>query len=189
MNQKVVVDIELEGFFCNHWPRTKITFNNQLIFFSEIENNKTLTFELDCVERNRITVEHVDKSFGENGVWDKTHDTECILIIKDIRLDKASIGTELLSTLTFITNWTQEQLKYHDQDFIQQNAMINHCMGQLNFNGVINFDFELPIYEWLIKEKFINPARKSGSNEMRRGKDKFDYEYIVNKISSIKKLF
>ena len=104
-------------------------------------------------------------------------------------MDKASIGTELLSTLTFITNWTQEQLKYHDQDFIQQNAMINHCMGQLNFNGVINFDFELPIYEWLIKEKFINPARKSGSNEMRRGKDKFDYEYIVNKISSIKKLF
>ena len=188
MIQKVHVSIELQGFFCNHWPQAKITFNDQLIYFSEVENSKILNFELDCAVSNRLTIEHLGKCFGQNNRWDTDQHTDCVLKIQDIQLDQVSIGKELCSNLIFVTNWSSEQLTQNSEEFIKQYSVIENCMGQMNFNGTINFDFEFPVYEWLIKEKFINPSKKSNS-KMYSGQGKFDYEYVLNKINSMKQLF
>ena len=188
MIQKVHVSIELQGFFCNHWPQAKITFNDQLIYFSEVENSKILNFELDCAVSNRLTIEHLGKSFGQDNIWDTDQHNDCVLKIQDIQLDQVSIGKELLSNLIFVTNWSSEQLTQNSQEFIKKYSVIENCMGQMNFNGTINFDFEVPVYEWLIKEKFINPSKKS-TLKMYSGQGKFDYEYILNKINYMKQLF
>jgi hypothetical protein len=188
MNQKVVIDIKLQGTFCNHWPQAKITFNDQLIYFSEVENSKILNFELDCSVNNRLTIEHLGKSFGQNNIWDTDQHNDCVLKIQDIQLDQVSIGKELHSNLIFVTNWASEQLTQNSEEFIKKYSVIENCMGQMNFNGTINFDFEVPVYEWLIKEKFINPSKKFTLNTYS-GQGKFDYEYILNKINSMKQLF
>lgn len=188
MNQKVAIDIKLQGTFCNHWPQAKITFNDQSIYFSEVENSKILNFELDCAVSNRLTIEHLGKSFGRNNVWDTDQHSDCVLKIQDIQLDQASIGKELHSNLIFVTNWTSEQLTHNSEEFIKKYSVIENCMGQMNFNGAINFNFGVPVYEWLIKEKFINPGKKSNV-KMYSGQGKFDYEYIFNKIHSMKQLF
>ena len=188
MIQKVHVSIELQGFFCNHWPQAKITFNDQLIYFSEVENSKILNFELDCAVSNRLTIEHLGKSFGQDNIWDTDQHNDCVLKIQDIQLDQVSIGEELCSNLIFVTNWSSEQLTQNSEEFIKKYSVIENCMGQMNFNGTINFDFEVPVYEWLIKEKFINPSKKS-TLKMYGGQNKFDYEYILNKINYMKQLF
>ena len=188
MTQKVHISIELQGFFCNHWPQAKITFNNQLIYFSEIKNTEILNFELNCTTNNTLTIEHLGKSFGKDNIWDTDQHNDCVLKIQDIQLDQASIGEELRSNLIFVTNWSDEQLAHSTEEFIKQYSVIKNCMGQLNFNGTINFEFGVPVYEWLIKEKFINPSKKFTLNT-HSGQGKFDYEYILNKINSMKQLF
>lgn len=188
MTQKVHISIELQGFFCNHWPQAKITFNNQLIYFSEIKNTEILNFELNCTTNNTLTIEHLGKSFGKDNIWDTDQHNDCVLKIQDIKLDQVSIGEELRSNLIFVTKWSDEQLAHSTEEFIKQYSVIKNCMGQLNFNGIINFNFEVPVYEWLIKEKFINPSKKFTLN-MHSGQGKFDYEYILNKINSMKQLF
>ena len=185
MNQPVNFSIKLEGTFCNHWPIVKIIFNGRVIHFAEVRSTEILNFELDCFTKNRLTIEHLGKSFGKDNVWDTDQHGDCVIKIQDIQLDQVSIGEELRSNLIFVTNWTDEQLASTPEDFVKQYSVIEHCMGQMNFNGIINFDFEVPVYEWLIKEKFINPIKKLNLT-VYSGQGKFDYEYILNKINSIK---
>ncbi len=105
--QTVIFEVDLVSKFYNHWPYFKIYHNNKLIFNDEIIESKTLVYKLDCEKHNNLVFNHYGKQFGENNVWDKNPDTgeECLVTIKDIRLNSVSIG-DLKRKLIFDVDWS-----------------------------------------------------------------------------------
>ena len=150
------IQIELAGFYCNHWPNLRIDLNNQQLFCGEVEEQMTLTFEVDCFDKNQLVFEHFGKKFGEQGVYDTVPEQslDCKLQITDVKFDKVSIGPKLRSALSFRTIWSSHQIVSQSQEFVDQYSLINETDGWMAFNGKIVFEFETPIYDWLIIKKF-----------------------------------
>jgi len=150
MNLKIV----LQGHYYNHWPNLSITFNNQIIFDSQVEHQLILNFELDCSKSNCLTFEHKNKQFGENGIWDSdsTGEQTCAVQIVDIVFDQVSCGVEILSKLDFEPVWSKFQLD-NDIDLVKNYSCFK-SYGLMSFNGKINLNFTMPVYNWLIDQKY-----------------------------------
>jgi hypothetical protein len=56
-------------------------------------------------------------------------------------------------------------------------------------NGSIQFKITSPVIDWIIEEKFIKQEKKlEFESHARSGQYKFEYEYVTEKIQSIKKI-
>ena len=155
-----LIDIELDisGFYFVKWPELKIYHNDQLIYDKEIVERQTIKLELlNCLNFNNLKIVHYNKSFGDSGIWHTDGTNECWMQINDIKFNDVSVGGRFINELEFETDWTQNQLVMHDEIFISKyNKFL--CDGKLTFNGKINFNFETPIYNWLIIKKFKRPV-------------------------------
>ena len=155
-----LIDIELDisGFYFVKWPELKIYHNDQLIYDKEMVERQTIKLELpNCPNSNNLKIVHYNKSFGDNGVWHTDGTKECWMQINDIKFNDVSVGGRFINELEFETDWTQNQLAMHDEIFLRKyNKFL--CDGKLTFNGKINFNFETPIYNWLIIKKFKRPV-------------------------------
>jgi hypothetical protein len=181
----VNVNIDLTGQYCNHWPLLKILHNNSVVYNDEIVGQQTLTFDLDCSDKNTLTFVHYGKQFGDTGGWDKDDTSECILTVNDIVFDGISIGEHLKSRLVFNTHWTPYQLENDSREFIEQYTE-SYCNGVITFNGQIDLEFETPIYDWLILNKYKVPMSSTAyfSNYSLR----WHYEEDIKIINEIKQL-
>jgi hypothetical protein len=182
------LEIDVLGFFCNQWPSLEIYHDDRLIFDETIESQRYLQFELDCQNTNSsICLRHKNKRFGEDGVWDTdTSGQDRYLEIKDIRFDSVSIGRRIMSNLWFDSEWSELQKQINDLDFIQQNSRFL-CYGRMGFNGRIKLDFEFPIYNWLIinKYKLESIEKKSYFSQYQ---ENWHYERDFELIKEIKDL-
>jgi len=183
--QTVIFEVDLVSKFYNHWPYFKIYHNNKLIFNDEIIENKTLVYKLDCEKHNNLVFNHYGKQFGENNVWDKNPDTgeECLVTIKDIRLNSVSIG-DLKRKLIFDVDWS-DWMRNHDPSLTNSYKTFNSD-GVMVFNGTITFDFETPVYDWLILNKYKVP--KSNTAYFSNYTNRWHYEDDISVINEIKNL-
>jgi hypothetical protein len=130
---------------------------------------------------------HYGKSFGENDVWDSSPDAseQCFINIDDICFNEVSIGETLKSKLVFVTEWSDLQRQQNTQEFIDTYSTIQ-CYGMMNFNGSIIIDFDTPVYDWLIFNKYKVPMTDTAyfSNYSAR----WHYEEDLKVIDEIKEL-
>jgi hypothetical protein len=184
----VTITVEMQGYFCNHWPYVKIMVNNQVMADVVVENLKTVEFTVNCDQINTLCVQHHSKNFGENGIFDTDVDSkqDCKLQIVDIKFDEVSIDLKLRSELSFTTHWSQLQIDNNSTDFIREYSWIEKTDGWLTFNGETKLEFETPIYDWLIIKKYKVPRdnRAVFSNHSAR----WHYEENIAIIEEIKKL-
>jgi hypothetical protein len=185
--EQVNLTISLTGYYYNHWPNLKILHNNVTVFDQAIVNDQQLVLALSCDKTNRLEFIHHGKSFGEEGIWDSNADAseQCFINIKDILFDQVSIGETLKSKLMFDTAWSDLQLEQNTQEFLNTYSKIQ-CYGMMNFNGSIVIDFDTPIYNWLIFNKYKVPMTDTAyfSNYSAR----WHYEEDLKVIDEIKEL-
>ena len=179
------ISIDLQGYYCNHWPYVIIRLNDKELFNQQVIETITLDFDFECDQKNLLEFEHYGKRFGINGIWDTdlSAGQDCFAQIRDIRFDDVSLE-HIINELTFISNWEEGS----DLNLIQNFSVIDNCAGQLNFNGIIKLEFDTPVYSWLIKEKFIKKQSLDNAVFNKSGNRRFDYKYILDKIDKIKQI-
>jgi hypothetical protein len=179
------ISIDLQGYYCNHWPWVVVRLNGIELFNQQAIESITLDFDVVCNQTNLLEFEHYGKNFGENGVWDTdlSNHQDCFVQINDIRFNDVSIDT-IRHELTFISRWNEKS----DPEQVKNFSTIYHCNGLMNFNGVIRLEFDIPVYSWLIKEKFIKKDLTDHSIFNKSGSRRFDYKYVLDKINKIKQI-
>jgi hypothetical protein len=180
--QMTKISIDLQGYYCNHWPWVIVRLNGIELFNQQVIESIKLDFDVVCDQHNLLEFEHYGKSFGANGVWDTTSELDCFAQIKDIRFDDVSVDN-IVSGLTFISKWSENS----DPDQVKNFSTINNCNGLMNFNGVISLEFDMPVYNWLIVKKYKKPIDKNiayFSNHTAR----WHYEEDIRILDEIKNL-
>lgn len=171
--------LELVGTECNGYPYLSIFHNQQSVYSDVVKGTTIIELELTLQTHNTIILKGIEKSTGQNGVWDTRLDAnnnivrDKSLLINNIWFDNIAMNQQWIQTLPMQAE--------HKTPF--------PCNSGMWENGQIEFDVELPLLNWIIYEKFIkfeNEKRKVLSD--RSGETRFDYEYIEDKISLIKKI-
>ena len=157
--------------YCNNWPFFKISHNSNVLWDGQVTAHQIFDFNIECNKENTLSFEHYGKRFGENGVWDTTETEDRFIFLDDIKLDQVSIGDKLKHAMVLKTKDGQELQTY----------------GSMNFNGVMDFYFETPVYDWLILAKYKEPMEDMTffSNYTAR----WHYEKDREIIQEIKDLF
>lgn len=187
-DDKINLSVNISGNYFNHWPLIKIYHNQCLLFNGHIENSQTLNFQLDTNnDANVLKFIHYDKKFGENGVWDSLPDAsdQCFVNINDIKFENISIGEHLMSQLEFVTAWSDLQKTQHDQTFIDEYSVVK-SNGMMNFNGEIALNFDIPILNWIIYNKYKVP--KAQATYFSNYSLRWHYEEDLKLIEEIKLL-
>jgi hypothetical protein len=161
-----------------------VRLNGIELFNQQVIESIKLDFDVACDQHNLLEFEHYGKSFGTNGVWDTTSELDCFVQINDIRFDDVSVDNIIISGLTFISKWNQDS----DPEQVKNFSTIDHCNGLMNFNGVIGVEFDTPVYNWLIEEKFIKKQSTNNAIFNKSGNRRFDYKYILAQIDKIKQI-
>jgi hypothetical protein len=182
------LEITLEGHFCNSWPMLEIMHDSQHIFDGYIESKQILNFDLVCGSaKSTLRLRHKGKRFGEYDIWDTDPSgLDRYIEISDMKFDGVSIGQEVLSKLWFTTEWSETQKKTLSDEFVQTYSRFL-CHGKMNFNGVIELDFELPIYNWLIFNKY-KTDRVEAKSYFSQYQENWHYEQDIQLIKEIKEL-
>jgi hypothetical protein len=182
----LIFELNVTGFHFIKWPEIKVVHNNKIALVQSVIGQQKLELVLDnCENLNTIQIVHFNKNFGDAEVWHSDGKNECWAQVNDIKFDGVSIGNRFINELEFTTHWTPNQLTMHDQDFVEKYSKF-HSFGKMTFNGEMNFDFELPVYNWLILKKYKNPIKKTSyfSNATKL----WHYEKELAMIEEIKKI-
>ena len=172
--------------FKNKYPKIKIQNNDILLDDLECTNKFiTLNYDVDPLNINELSIELYNKSFGDNNIWDVDSTSELKLSITDIKFNDVSVKDLLYST-NFVTNWTPWQLQLQSPEFINEYSEFRFT-GSIVFNGIIKFLWKMPIYNFIIEQKFKKPydpsiAYFSNTSEL------FHYEHGLKYLTDIKKL-
>jgi hypothetical protein len=169
--------LELFGSKCNDYPSLSVLHNKLTVYSGNVVENFTVEIDLDPADSNLITLVGINKSDGKNGKWDTVVDADGnilqdkYLLVNDICLDDISMGREWIKKLHF------ESSDHND----------NTVFTGWWQNGTVSFKIELPLFDWIIQQKFIlAESAESLNSSDRSGESRFGYRYIQNKINIIK---
>jgi hypothetical protein len=182
----VNIKVDVTGYYFNHWPYLQILLNDQVIYDNEIVEHQLLSFDVECLDQNRLEFVHYGKRYNDDNAWDTDGTNECYLNINNILFENVGIGVHLQSQLEFKTHWRPFQLVDHNKEFIEQHSKLL-SNGMMTFNGSIAIDFETPVLNWLTIKKFRVPLNEDAayfSNYSAR----WHYEQDREIINSIKQL-
>lgn len=184
--EPVELVIECTGHFCNQWPTIKIIFNNTLLFDGEIIDTSTLTFNISCSENNSLQIIHYGKRFGENNVWDTNNNNDRYVVINEVLFNGVSIGHETIKKTSFNNTWTEHQLKTNSAEFIKEFTCLPYSSGRLSFNGSITINFTVPVYNWIIDQRF--KVSQTNSAYFSDYSSRWHYDQDIKILHEIKKL-
>jgi hypothetical protein len=178
----IKLEIELEPSFCNSWPNIVVEFNKKLIFKDEICENKKLCLDLQDAlpSQNSLVIGMDNKSFGKNHVWDTISNNNMIvadktLTINDCMLNDISIKDILLKNFFHIKRVDKQPSYFPDKIY---------STGCMNYNGYFFLNFNLPLYNSLIDQKYkkeIDVSKSYFSNYTKV----FHYEEEIELINKI----
>jgi hypothetical protein len=184
----VNLQIDLHGHFCNEWPLFEIYHDDKIIFDDQIRSHQKLVFDLSCNGlRSKLAFRHKGKRFGDDGIWDTdANGQDRYIEIQDIRFDAVSIGQEIMSKLWIDVEWDDSKKQNMDADFLQTYSRFL-CHGKMNFNGAITLEFDLPVYNWLIINKYKIQSIENKSY-FSQYQENWHYEPDIRLIKEIKEL-
>ena len=167
--------IGLIATYCNNWPWLQVTCDQSTLYDGEIPGTQTLRFTVPIGNSCNIKLigikKYNDTRLGINGE---------ILEDKSLRIDHVSINGIDMSD-EFIRN-----LSFKD-DQGTESAFLNQTFYS---NGIISFDVEQTIIEWIIKKKFIEllPTYGTSTAKYQTTFSKFEYGSLYEKISKLEAL-
>jgi hypothetical protein len=173
------ISFDLYGNCCNEYPLITIKNNQEVLYHGYVQDRQVLIFDIDTLVDHTLTLTGLNKCNGTDGKWDTAIDDQGRIIkdknlrINDIQIENISMGIEWIKNLPM-----------H-----KQNNIIEPCLMGMYANGSIQFRITLPVIDWIIKEKFIKQEKKLAfESHARSGQRKFEYEYVQEKIQSIRQI-
>lgn len=135
----VYINVDLEGTWCNHWPKLKVSVNDIIYFDGEVINKHKINITAPLLPNNKLIIQHYDKNFGQNGQWDTRVEEGKItqdraVVLKSLLLDDVDISKYIIEKCPLTTD--DGQTIY---------------TGYIGFNGTIEIKFSQPVYDWIIK--------------------------------------
>lgn len=131
------LEFEFAATHCNSWPSITIFGNKNKLWQGIVENKQYLDFFIP-EETTTITIEGIDKSKGENNIWDTKVD-DSGRIIEDKTLTLASVK---INNIDMTQSW------------IDRLSGIRY--GVWYENSTVEFTMQTPWLDWVIKTKFID---------------------------------
>ena len=161
----VCINVEVEGTWCNHWPKLRLSVNDSIYFDNEINGKNNINITAPLQTNNKLIIQHYDKSFGQNGQWDTQSEEGKIvqdraIILKSISLNDVDITKYILENCPLITD--DKQVVYTDY---------------IGFNGTIEVNFTQPVYDWIINT-IVKPRSKITSDLIIETSYNNHYDYI-----------
>lgn len=170
------LEMEIEGFYCNSWPKLTIKQNNKTYYEEFIINSQKVVMQ---IENKPFTIGMENKSFGGNDVWDTTIDSEGnitadkYLVIKSISLDDVNFEHNLY------------KLPYQS---IEHGETYSHDQS-IRFNGYWKIDAEDNPYSWIIdlnNKKVDDETRKvSYFSDYQSHSNYDDHHQLIDEIRKI----
>ncbi len=156
------LEMDIEGFYCNSWPKLTIKQNNKTHYEEFVINSHKVDMQLD---NKPFTIGMENKSFGENNVWDTNIDengnitADKYIGIKNISLDDVNFENNLY------------KLPYQSTE---HGPVISHDQT-IRFNGYWQIDVDVNPYDWI-----IDLLNRSDGNERTNLSHYSDYENHSN---------
>ena len=173
------ISFDLHGNCCNEYPLVTIKNNQDVLYHGHVQDRQVLVFDVDPLADHAITLTGLNKSNGIDGKWDTVVDNQGRIIkdknlqINDIQIENISMGIEWIKNLPM-----------H-----KENNITEPCLMGMYANGSIQFEITSPVIDWIIEEKFIKQEKKLAfESHARSGQCKFEYEYVQEKIQSIRQI-
>ncbi len=131
------LEMEIEGFYCNSWPKLTIKQNNNTQYEELVINSQKVDMQ---IENKQFTIGMENKSFGKDNLWDTIVDnngtitSDKYLMIKTISLDDVNFEHNLY------------KLPYQS---VEHGETYSHDQS-IRFNGFWQIDVDNNPYEWII---------------------------------------
>ena len=168
--------MEVEGFYCNSWPKLTIKQNNKTLYEEFIVNSHIVDMQ---IENKSFTIGMEDKSFGTDNVWDTLVDNNGTItadkyhVIKNISLDDVNFEHNL-----------------HKLSYLSKEHGLTTSYDQIiRFNGCWQIDTEGNPYNWIIdltNKKVDAETRKvSYFSDYESHGNYADHKVVIDEIKEI----
>lgn len=168
----MILEFDLQGTECNGWPRLRIKHNDQTVWHDQIIGVQTVSLDLDINHSDRVTLLAMEKNMLTDTVVD--HQGNIVkdksLQILDIRCAGVSMGAEWIRNRTF-----------HGTDITEPFA----SQGFYS-NGAIDFAVGLPVYQWIIEQKYC--ARLDPGLGLGSAGHPFDHDRLSAELSTLENM-
>lgn len=147
------LEINVTPCFSRHWPELTVFFNNSIILREEIVEEKTLSLDLEHKQSNQLRIGLANKRFGQDNVWDTVVDHEgnilsdLSLTLNDVLVDDTSIIDILIKNRYYADNTPGQP----------ENSKKINTNNTMYYNGFFEFDYQLPLLNSIINQKFKMP--------------------------------
>ena len=172
------LEMEIEGFYCNSWPKLTIKQNNKILYEESVVNSQKVDMQ---IENKPFTIGMENKSFGSNNIWDTHVDNDGnviadkYIVIKNIALDDVNFEHNL------------HKLPYQS---IEHGAT-NTFDQSIRYNGHWQIDTYKNPYDWIIdlanmqqdenrKVSYFSDYESHGHYD--------DHKEVIDKIKEILKI-
>lgn len=175
----MVLTLHIKSKWCNHWPYIKISFNDTVVFDSEINESTDISVNFDNIlDVNQLVISHYGKRSGENKIWDTKIDANGN-IINDctFQITKFAINNILFNEIAFKKYRLESNQNY-------DNIYLNSIIG---FNGEFNITIPRDIYSWLTIIKFKRDI-VNDDEQFSNTSQLFHYEKDIKLIQELKTL-
>mgnify|MGYP006112765341 FL=1 len=177
------IEIIVTGSYCNTWPQLIVEINDQTAFDGPVEGRQTIKLEYaDLFEKgNKILLGMTNKSFGKNGKWDtKTLNNKIVhdktIKVESLKLD--DVECKKLFASKFYVKRTDKQPSYFPDIVTTEDTM--------NYNGYFFFNFDLPLYNYLINSKYKVDDKEENLSYFSNYSKVFHYDEEQKLINDIK---
>jgi hypothetical protein len=175
----IPIKLHITSKWCNHWPYIKITFNDAVVFDSELEASTDISLDLDPIlDSNTLEIVHYNKSFGDNGVYDTKLDSQgniiedCTFQVTDLSLNNIEFNTLAFKRISFISDSPCDDM------------YLNNIVG---INGKFVISFPREVYSWMTLLKFKQDTVNT-DEQYSNTSQLYHYEKDEELIEEIKKL-
>jgi hypothetical protein len=176
--ETIDVVINVQGHFCNDWPCVEVSGNNHIYFNGIVQELQEIRFQLPACSTNLIVIKHMNKRFGEHGVWDVKADGDVITQDRAVKLLDVELNT------VSVRNWVFDQCRFTTEHGERlQTDYFGH-------NGSISIEFDCPVYEWIICNCVKPTANPESSNFVinTTSDNLFDYTKDIEELDEIERI-
>lgn len=177
-SQLLKLSLSIEPMWCNHWPCLKIICNDKIYWEGSLESQTQIDIDIPLENNNELRIQHFDKKFGENNIWDtQTFDGK---IIQDRAFKITSLAFNDVDIVKHIMRFP----------FVKDDGSEMRT-DYFGFNGDLIIKFRNPVYEWII-EDLVRPTTGPDSAPdfiiETSHNNLFDYDQDLVEIKKIKSL-
>lgn len=145
------ISIELDSTWWKSPPKTKIFFDDALLWADAVKDKILLSFEVSVQDKTKSTlcIELLDKKIDETVIKNNQIIKDQLLHINQIAIDKIN-----LDYLIFTGKYKPHYPDHMIQESLEQNTKLPDTLDKidtLGFNGLWSISFDHPFHIWYLQ--------------------------------------